>query len=88
MVSAEGTIKGLPKSWSKLCSVSVACTLFFQCIFSWLLGMKGSVWFSKKKKKQSISSGWPFGFYAKNSIFASRKLNKEKSGLNCFKLEG
>ena len=31
--------------------------------------------------KQSISSGWPFGFYAKNSIFASRKLNKEKSGL-------
>ena len=31
--------------------------------------------------KQSISSGWPFGFYAKNSIFASRKLNIEKSGL-------
>ena len=52
MVSAEGTIKGLPKSWSKLCSVSVACTLFFQCIFSWLLGMKGSVWFSKKKKNR------------------------------------
>ena len=38
--------------------------------------------------KQSISSGWPFGFYVKNSIFASRKLNIEKSGLNCFKLEG
>ena len=38
--------------------------------------------------KQSIGNGWPFGFYAKNSIFSSRKLNKEKSGLNCFKLEG
>ena len=31
--------------------------------------------------KQSISSGWPFGFYTENSIFASRKLNIEKSGL-------
>ena len=31
--------------------------------------------------KQSISSSWPFGFYAKNSIFASRKLNIEKSRL-------
>ena len=30
---------------------------------------------------QSVSSGWPFEFYAKNSIFASRKLNIEKSGL-------
>ena len=28
--------------------------------------------------KQSINSGWPFGFYAKNSIFASRKLNNKR----------
>ena len=29
--------------------------------------------------KQSISSGWPFGFYVKNSIFASRKLNNKRN---------
>ena len=34
--------------------------------------------------KQSMSSGWPFGFYAKNSIFDSRKLkNKRKERHKC-----